>query len=49
MTEPQPLFSIITVTYNAASTIGPTLSSVAAQTYGGPVEYIVRDVCSTDG
>ena len=49
MTEPQPLFSIITVTYNAASTIGPTLSSVAAQTYGGPVEYIVMDGGSTDG
>lgn len=49
MTEPQPLFSIITVTFNAATTIGPTLESVAAQTYDGAVEYIVMDGGSTDG
>lgn len=49
MTEPQPLFSIITVTYNAAATLPPTLESVAAQTYKDPVEYIVVDGNSTDG
>ncbi len=42
-----PLFSIITVTYNAASTIGPTLESVAAQTCT-LFEYIVIDGASTD-
>lgn len=44
----QPLFSIITVTYNAEATIGPTLASVAAQTYAGPVEYLVIDGASGD-
>ena len=28
-----PLISIITITYNAASTLPPTLRSVEAQTY----------------
>ena len=49
MTEPRPLFSIITVTYNAASTIAATLASVAEQDYDGPVEYLVVDGASTDG
>ena len=29
----QPKFSIITITYNAATVIEPTLQSVLAQTY----------------
>ncbi len=43
----QPLFSIITVTYNAAATIGPTLESVRAQT-SQLYEYIVIDGASKD-
>lgn len=43
----QPLFSIITVTYNAAATIGPTLESVRAQT-SRLYEYIVIDGASKD-
>lgn len=49
MTESQPLFSIITVTYNAAATLPPTLASVAEQTYDGAVEHLVIDGNSTDG
>lgn len=49
MSEQQPLFSIITITFNAASTIGPTLESVKSQDFDGPVEYIVIDGASTDG
>ena len=30
--EPRPLFSIITVTYNAAATVRATMESVASQT-----------------
>lgn len=44
----EPLFSIITVCYNAASTIEDTLQSVVAQTYHR-VEYIIIDGKSTDG
>lgn len=49
MTEQQPLFSIITVTFNAASTLGPTLESVASQDYDGSVEHLVIDGGSSDG
>lgn len=42
-----PLFSIITVTYNASSTIGRTLESVASQTCKD-YEHIVMDGASTD-
>ncbi len=44
-----PLFSIITVTYNAEATLEPTLRSVAGQDYGGRVEYLIIDGASTDG
>ena len=43
----QPLFSIITITYNAAATLPPTLRSVEQQTYTN-YEYIVVDGASTD-
>lgn len=43
----QPLFSIITVTYNAEKTIPPTLRSVAEQTCRD-FEYIVMDGASRD-
>lgn len=43
----QPLFSIITVTYNASKTIKPTLDSVKAQTCK-LYEYIVIDGLSSD-
>lgn len=42
-----PLFSIITVTYNAAKTLPATLASVAGQTCD-LYEYIVIDGASTD-
>lgn len=41
-------FSVITICYNAASTISRTLESVAAQLYTD-IEYIVVDGASTDG
>jgi len=40
--------SVITVSFNAAATIGETLRSVASQSYGN-VEHIVVDGGSTDG
>ena len=43
----QPRFSIITVTYNAATVIRPTLESVQAQTYTN-YEYILVDGSSKD-
>lgn len=43
----KPKFSIITVTYNAASVIKPTLESVIDQTYTN-YEYILVDGGSTD-
>lgn len=45
--NPSPLFSIITVTYNAAQTVGRTLASIAAQTFAD-YECIVVDGASTD-
>ena len=44
-----PLVSIITVVRNAVETVAATVSSVAAQTYTGRIEYIVVDGGSTDG
>jgi glycosyltransferase involved in cell wall biosynthesis len=44
----QPKFSIITVTYNAESVIGPTLKSVLEQTYTN-YEYLLIDGGSKDG
>jgi len=43
-----PLFSIITVTYNAARTLPATLESVASQTCG-LFEHIIQDGASDDG
>ncbi|MCF0203283.1 MAG: glycosyltransferase, partial [Bacteroidaceae bacterium] len=43
-----PLFSIITVTYNAAGSLRRTLSSVSSQTFRD-VEHIFIDGVSTDG
>ena len=41
-------FTVATVTYNAAATIGRTLQSVYSQTYEA-VEHLIVDGCSTDG
>lgn len=41
------LFSVITITYNAAATLPATLRSVAAQTFGD-FEYLVVDGASRD-
>lgn len=43
----QPKFSIITITFNAATVIGPTLQSVLAQSYKN-YEYILVDGASKD-
>lgn len=43
-----PLISVITITYNAASTIKPTLASIASQRMLD-FEHIVIDGASTDG
>ena len=42
-----PLFSIITVTWNAGSTVGPTLASVQRQT-SSDYEMLIVDGASTD-
>ncbi len=47
MRQDKPLFSIITVTWNASQVIEPTLQSVACQSFGD-YEYIVMDGASTD-
>lgn len=48
MTQPAPpLFSIITVTYNAEATIMPTLESVDGQSFAG-YEHLVIDGMSKD-
>ncbi|MDE6826182.1 MAG: glycosyltransferase [Paramuribaculum sp.] len=44
----KPLFSIITVTYNAGETLPPTLKSIEEQTYTGGVEFILMDGGSRD-
>ncbi|MDE6263597.1 MAG: glycosyltransferase, partial [Paramuribaculum sp.] len=43
----KPLFSIITVTYNAADTLPPTLRSVCEQTFAD-FEHIIIDGASKD-
>lgn len=43
-----PLITIVTITYNAADTVGVTLQSVASQTFRD-YEHIVIDGASTDG
>ena len=47
MPDTRPLFSIITVTYNAAATVEPTMQSVARQTCN-VYEHIVMDGVSSD-
>jgi glycosyltransferase involved in cell wall biosynthesis len=42
------VFSIVTVTFNAAKVLESTLNSVANQTYGG-IQHIIVDGASTDG
>ena len=44
----EPLFAIITVTYNAASTLGRTIDSVDSQTFTD-YEHIIVDGASHDG
>ncbi len=41
--------SVITVCMNAAKTIRGTFDAMLAQTYTGPVEYIIKDGGSSDG
>lgn len=43
-----PMFSFVTVTYNAAATLPRTLESLKAQTYAG-FEHIIVDGASSDG
>lgn len=46
-TSSSPLFTIVTVTRNAAATFPATLDSVAAQTFRG-IEHLIVDGASTD-
>ena len=48
ISRPTPIFSIITVCYNAAATIEDTIQSVISQTYHH-IEYIIVDGGSKDG
>ena len=41
--------SVITISMNAADTIADTFEAMLAQTYSGPIEYLVKDGGSTDG
>ena len=43
-----PLFSIITITYNSSATIERTIKSILSQTYQD-YEYLIVDGASTDG
>ena len=43
----QPLITIATVTYNAETTLSPTLDSVRSQTYP-KIEHLIIDGCSQD-
>ncbi|MDE6502876.1 MAG: glycosyltransferase, partial [Muribaculaceae bacterium] len=45
--EKTPLFSVITICFNAEETIVPTLESVKSQSFGD-FEYIVQDGMSSD-
>ena len=47
MTIKKPLFSIITVTYNADKVLSPTLKSIKEQTYTN-FEHLIIDGASTD-
>lgn len=47
MSESAPIFSIITVTYNAESTIEATMRSIKQQTFR-PIEHIIIDGASKD-
>ena len=47
MNSSSPVITIATVTYNAASTLPPTLDSVAQQDYPY-IEHLIVDGCSTD-
>lgn len=47
MNSTSPVITIATVTYNAASTLPPTLDSVAQQDYPY-IEHLIVDGCSTD-
>ena len=47
MSESAPIFSIITVTYNAESTIEATVRSIKQQTFR-PIEHIIIDGASKD-
>ena len=47
--SPLPLVSVITVVLNRRHTLLDAMQSVFAQTYTGPIEYVLIDGGSTDG